>query len=252
VVALQLTDDAVRAAATVVLLRDGTDGPETFLLRRVASMAFAPRMHVFPGGRVDSVDAENPVALPADADVPTLAGRASTDEPGVRALYACAVRETAEEAGIALAVPDASGVPVVDPRRLPIVGHWVTPEGESRRYDVRFFAYVVDDGQARLTTTEADHARWIRPADALDEFAAGGLRMLPPTESVLRQLVGYERAADALAALAATVVRPLLPRRRPDGSAWDLVDAYTGEVLRAGVDRPHTRETDGRPAETST
>ena len=117
---------------------------------------------------------------------------------------------------------------------------------------MRFFAYVVDDGQARLTTTEADHARWIRPADALDEFAEGGLRMLPPTESVLRQLVGYERAADALAALAATVVRPLLPRRRPDGSAWDLVDAYTGEVLREGVDRPHTRETDGRPAETST
>ena len=60
---------------------------------------------------------------------------------------------------------------------------------------------------------------------------------------------GTEWTAEALAA---TVVRPLLPRRRPDGSAWDLVDAYTGEVLRAGVDRPHTRETDGRPAETST
>src|SRR5215217_4951633 len=37
-----------RAASTVALIRDGARGPEAFLLRRAASMAFA-RMHVFPG-----------------------------------------------------------------------------------------------------------------------------------------------------------------------------------------------------------
>ncbi|GMA86546.1 hypothetical protein GCM10025868_17960 [Angustibacter aerolatus] len=46
----------------MALLRDGDHGPEAFLLRRKASMAFAARMHVFPGGGVDPRD--------DDADVP--------------------------------------------------------------------------------------------------------------------------------------------------------------------------------------
>ena len=40
-------------AATIVLLRDGAAGLEALLMRRPDSMAFAPGMHVFPGGRVD-------------------------------------------------------------------------------------------------------------------------------------------------------------------------------------------------------
>ena len=40
-----------REAATVLLLRDGPDGLETWLLRRVPKMAFAPGMSVFPGRR---------------------------------------------------------------------------------------------------------------------------------------------------------------------------------------------------------
>ena len=47
-----------RPAATVVLLRRGRAGLEVLLTRRPASMAFAPDMHVFPGGRVDAGDAD--------------------------------------------------------------------------------------------------------------------------------------------------------------------------------------------------
>lgn len=49
-----------RDAATVVLLRDGVTGVEVFLQRRVGRMAFAAGMHVFPGGRVEEVDASTP------------------------------------------------------------------------------------------------------------------------------------------------------------------------------------------------
>lgn len=235
---------AVPPAATVVLLRDGSAGPETFLLRRVASMAFAPLMHVFPGGRVDPRDYTEPMTL--SGDLATLSERASADAAGLHALYACAIRETAEEAEIDLVGRDAQGRLVVDTDRLPIVDHWVTPESEGRRYDVRFFAAVVGEAQARLATTEADEARWLAPVDALAEFGAGRLAMLPPTEAVLRRLVGFADAESALGALRSAPVVPLMPRRGDD-SRWDLVHAYTGEVLRAGVRAPHTRETDGRP-----
>ena len=51
-----------RHAATVVLLRDAAAGPEVYLLRRAATMAFAAGMHVFPGGSVDPRDGEHATA----------------------------------------------------------------------------------------------------------------------------------------------------------------------------------------------
>ncbi len=240
----------VRPAATVVLLRDTDAGPETFIMRRVASMAFAPNMHVFPGGRVDEVDMRERVRF-TTTDVVALAERGSTDEAGIRALYSCAVRETAEEADIVVADRDREGRLVIDPDVLPLIDHWVTPETESRRYDVRFFAVTVSEGQARLTTTEADRAGWIRPAEALAQFAAGRMAMLPPTEAVLARLAGFTSAADFLADARGRAVVPLLPRLMDDDaghSRWALVHERTGEVLVDRIRMPHTRETDGRPA----
>jgi 8-oxo-dGTP pyrophosphatase MutT (NUDIX family) len=239
----------IRSAATVVLLRDGEAGIETFVMRRATTMAFAPRMHVFPGGRVDEIDSREQVHF-LSGDVDAMAARASTDVDGVRALYSCAVRETAEEAGIAISSRDDEGRLLIDPTLLPIIDHWVTPETESHRYDVRFFAAVVADGQASLTTTEADVAAWIAPADALMDFAAGRMAMLPPTESVLRWLAEFDRAEDVIADAPSRLVRPLLPKRfvEADGRVhWAMVNDRTGEILVDEITMPHTREVDGLP-----
>jgi len=243
--------DTVRPAATVVLLRDTDAGIETFIMRRVASMAFAPNMHVFPGGRVDEVDVRERVHF-IHSDAATLAARGSADEAGISALYSCAVRETAEEAGIVIAKRDLEGRLSIDPRALPIVDHWVTPETEAHRYDVRFFAAAVADGQASLTTTEADQAGWISPAEALAQFAAGRMAMLPPTESVLLRLTSFSSAGDFLSDARERVVVPLLPRQLADDDGrlrWALVHDRTGDVLVDRIRMPHTRETDGRPTE---
>src|SRR4051812_21363847 len=58
----ELTPVSPRAAATVVLLRDGSDGVEAYLLRRRTTMAFAAGMYVFPGGAVDRRDADRATA----------------------------------------------------------------------------------------------------------------------------------------------------------------------------------------------
>jgi 8-oxo-dGTP pyrophosphatase MutT (NUDIX family) len=239
-----------RPASTVILLRDGAEGIETFLMRRATTMAFAPRMHVYPGGRVDPSDYAAPIDFGvSDAQVDALAERASTDAAGLVALYSCAIREIEEEVGITLVEADPHGRLVVDPALLPIADHWVTPELEPKRYDVRFFVAVVPAGQdAELTTTEADGAFWVTPADALLARAAGDMAMLPPTEATLRYLTGFVQSRDVLVDAARRSVAPLLPRRivGDDGTArWVMVHDRTGEVLMEDIDAPHTRETDG-------
>lgn len=136
-----------RPAATMVLVNGG----RVLLMRRSLSMAFAPGMHVFPGGgvNVEDLTAQDP-------------------------FEACARRETREEVDIAV-----DGCVLFD--------WWVTPEIEERRYDVAFYLAQTSNA-GRLTTTEADAMLWLEPPEALSRFTAGALPMLRPTEMVLRDL----------------------------------------------------------------
>ncbi len=218
-------------AATVVLLRDTAAGPEAYLLRRVASMAFAAGMYVFPGGTVDPRDADTgvPWAGPAPQE---WAARLSADASVTPALLCAAVRETFEESGILLAGPDAGSVvgdttdeSWEDDRRalldrrlafsqlltrrglvlradlLRLWAHWITPDFEERRYDTRFFVAALPVGQrTRDVGGEADRVVWVRPADAVEAFREGRLALLPPTLATLEELSAYPTVGDALAA----------------------------------------------------
>ena len=48
----------VRKAATVMLLRDGAEGLEVFMLRRNPKSVSVPGQIVFPGGAVDVSDSK--------------------------------------------------------------------------------------------------------------------------------------------------------------------------------------------------
>ena len=52
------TDFSLRPASTVVLLRDGSNGLETLLLKRNKALMFAGGLWVFPGGAIDPEDIE--------------------------------------------------------------------------------------------------------------------------------------------------------------------------------------------------
>ncbi|MBV6755686.1 NUDIX hydrolase [Rhodococcus opacus] len=228
------TDVAPKDASTVILIRDtaagaAASGIEVFLLRRVKGMAFAGGMTVFPGGGVDPSDAEAEVDW-AGPSVDWWAGRFSTDAARAKALVCAAVRETFEECGVLLAGPSADTV-VADTSRyaqartqlekrelsfsdflkrenlvlradlLRPWANWITPVGEGRRYDTRFFVAAAPQGQiADGATSEAEEVQWQSPAAALAHWQGGGSILLPPTWSQLTALSAFGSVADVLAA----------------------------------------------------
>jgi 8-oxo-dGTP pyrophosphatase MutT (NUDIX family) len=245
-----------RPAATVMLVRDGPAGVEAFMLRRAATMAFAPTMMVFPGGGVDRRDAD--LDLPWAGPTPgEWAGRLQCDEATARELVAAAVRELFEECGVLLAGPSADTL-VGDVRgeqwqrerqrllsrerslsqvlrerglvlRSDLLGyrsHWITPEFEPRRYDTRFFSALVPQGQAADDqSSEAETAEWVRAADLLaspDAMQA----LMTPTKVCVEEIAAAPTAADFVAErVRVTTVAPV------------LAQTPGGLVIRADVGR---------------
>ncbi|HSR86397.1 MAG TPA: NUDIX hydrolase [Streptosporangiaceae bacterium] len=208
-----------RDAATVMLVRSSAAGLEVYMLRRKASMAFAPGAYVFPGGSVDARDADEEVAWtgPDAAEW----GRAFDAPPALaRALVCAAVRETFEEAGVLLAGESADSV-VADTtsdeweadrqallhrsvslaellRRRGLVlradllrpwSRWITPVVEPRRFDTRFFAAELPAGQrTRDVGGEASEVAWVAPEKAFKAGERGEIRLFPPTAVTLSEL----------------------------------------------------------------
>ncbi len=213
----------LRPAATVIVVRDGDDGMQVLLLRRIerandrSSGAF-----VFPGGTLDRGDR----ALHARCrglDDAAASRRLGVPEGGLD-YYVAAVRECFEEAGLLFAC-DASGAltmlhavarreldtmrsalrhgqtslgDVCDrfglelaADRLAYYSYWLTPLGLPKRFDTRFFIATAPPGQqASLDAHETLELRWVRPAAALAE----GLKLPNPTRHTLRALAAFDSA----------------------------------------------------------
>ncbi|MFB7665912.1 NUDIX hydrolase [Kitasatospora sp. NPDC056138] len=236
----ELTPPVPKPSATVVLLRDGARGPQVYLLRRRTSMAFAGGMYAYPGGGVDPRDADAEPAW-AGPSPQEWAERLGVDARTAQAVVCAAVRETFEEAGVLLAGPDAHSTAA--PRdwsaeRAALEAHelsfaeflqanglllrsdllaawarWVTPAFEERRYDTWFFVAALPPGQrAAVEVGEADRVAWLPPGEAVQGQAEGRYGMLPPTLTVLRELLPVRTAQEALTAAAARRIEPVLGR----------------------------------------
>lgn len=245
---LDPADVPVKPAATVMLIRDaveGAPGVEVFMLRRTTNAVFGAGMYVFPGGRVDGVDGADEIAPFCGGLDDATASEQLGIEHGGLAYWVAAVRECFEEAGVLLATPRSGGQLqlrnedrhevhdsslslvelcrrdelVLDLSTTHYVDHWITPVGEQRRFDTRFFLSEMPADQVPLhDDKETVDSLWVRPAEALRMQASGELTMMPPTMANLRFLVPHATTAAALDAGAA-IERPpcILPKiRRSD------------------------------------
>jgi 8-oxo-dGTP pyrophosphatase MutT (NUDIX family) len=120
-----------RPAASLLVMRDGPDGPELLMGRRSAGHRFMPGVLVFPGGAVDAADHHARVATPLAPRVRARLERSAT--PGLaQALAVAAARELTEEVGMSLGDP-----PALD--GLDYLCRAITPPERAMRFDARFF-----------------------------------------------------------------------------------------------------------------
>ncbi len=244
----------VSPAATVMLVRDALERPgtEVFMMRRTANASFGAGMYVFPGGRVDGVDYADEISPYCRGLDDEVASRRLGIEAGGLAYWVAAIRECFEEAGVLIARRSEGGPLtlrnddrhavhdgelslvelcrrddlVLDLSTTHYVAHWITPVGQRRRFDTRFFMCEMPEGQEPLhDDKETVDSLWVRPADALTMERAGELTMMPPTIANLRFLEPHRSAEAALAAGAAVGEPPcILPKVRfdPDGAVVGL------------------------------
>jgi 8-oxo-dGTP pyrophosphatase MutT (NUDIX family) len=241
---------APRAASTILLLRDGPTGLEVFMVVRHHEIDFASGALVFPGGRLESADAE----LARD-------GALVSDglEETARAVRIAAIREAFEECGVLLARPrddarfvSAERVSALD-RGAPFAALmaredlvpatdalvpfacWITPAFLPKRFDTHFFlALAPPDHALAHDGREAVDSIWIAPRDAL-ELNGARFKLLFPTERNLWKLARHPRAVSALeAAKAAPVITVLPERTEVDGGPGlriPLEAGYGGEAF---------------------
>ena len=169
-------------AATLVLVRDGADGPEVLMGRRPRRTVFMPDQYVFPGGGVEPCDRWVRPATELRPAVAARLARACTPARA-RSLAAAAVRETFEETGLALGLEASVGKRSVRPEwqtfhatglapaldRLDYIYRAVTPPGLPRRFNARFFLARADDAAGTLSGNgELLDLGWVPVKDAMD------------------------------------------------------------------------------------
>lgn len=205
---------ATRAAATVLLLRDGPNGPEVLMTRRASNASFAPDAYVFPGGGIDT----------ADTQAHHHAQRRPTQNDELLTQAIAAIREAYEELGILLARhADGRWASDADIATLPRYGdfaaqcaergltlaadavfplaRWTTSRDFGKRFDVPFLVARMPNGQTPVADeTEQFEPVWVRPADALTRHAAGNFFIIYPTIRTLERLQAFASVDAVLAA----------------------------------------------------
>ncbi len=182
---------APRQAASVILLRGGSQKLEVLLVKRTPHARFMGGVWVFPGGAVD-------------------AGEGDGDD----AHRVAALRELREEAAIVLA----------GPAELVEFSRWITPAEVRIRFDTHFFLAELPSAQApRVDGEECVDLGWFTPASALEANAARTIQLVFPTIKHLEQLGDFSSVQSLMAYARGREVQPVQPRVLLEGEVARIV-----------------------------
>ena len=238
-------------AATVIVMRETAGGPpELLIVERARAMSFAGGALVFPGGRVDPGD--HVLAITLDGDPEDLAARIA------------AVRETIEEAGVAVgvtvpdvAIPDlqrrlyadeAMGALLdevggaLDLAALVPFARWLPAGVHHKVFDTRFYLARAPHGAEPVVDgNENVRVFWASARAVLDAADRGEATIIFPTRRNLERLALFASFADAASDARAHPVRTITPwiETRDDGRHLcipdDLGYPITSEPLSRAI-----------------
>ncbi|WP_010544031.1 NUDIX hydrolase [Sphingomonas elodea] len=227
-------------AATVVVMRDGGGGlPELLMVERSRAMSFAGGALVFPGGRIDPGD------------------HLFTDTHEDSAARVAAIRETIEEAGLALGLDcDAAtlakiredlhaGRPfaqllaeaslALDLDVLVPFARWLPYGLPHRVFDTRFYLARAPEGAAPLVDgSENVRLCWITARGALDAADRGEAMLIYPTRRNLERLAlfdGFDAAMAHARRFPVETITPFVESR--DGVDWLCIPEGLGYPVTA-------------------
>jgi 8-oxo-dGTP pyrophosphatase MutT (NUDIX family) len=207
-------------AATVIVMRDRRGAPELLMVERAKAMAFAGGALVFPGGRVDPGDRLVAATLSGDPD--DVAARVA------------ALRETLEEAGVAvgLSVP-AQVIPELRQRLYagePMLGllaevggrlaldqlvpfaRWLPQGVHHKVFDTRFYLARAPRGAEPVVDgNENVRVFWASPQAVLDAADRGDATVIFPTRRNLERLATFAGYDEAVADARAHPMRTITP-----------------------------------------
>ena len=239
-------------AATLIVMRERAAGqPELLIVERSAAMRFAGGALVFPGGRVDPGDHALAALYPGD--------------PEDVAARIAAMRETIEEAGLAIGVEGLADLPtaraalyagtpagevlaeaVLDLDALAPFGRWLPPGDVSHKvFDTRFYLARLPEGAAEAAVDGNENVQlfWATARDVLDAADAGTARIIFPTRRNLERLAQFGSFAEAVADARAHPVEPITPWVEmrdggerlciPEGLGYPVTSQLIGTAQRA-------------------
>ena len=260
--------DAV-PASTMLLLRDGDDMLEVFMVERHHKIDFAEGALVFPGGKTEISDGD-----------PALAARCRMQDgstamgltPAELAVRVGGIRETFEECGVLLARPrgseelvDAARLATLAEKhrealhenqitmldfvttedlelafdRLVFFAHWITPKFMPKRFDTYFFLVEAPaDHLAIHDGTESVDSLWTTIPNALELEKTGQRTIIFPTLENIKKLGRSATVDAALAAATVDEVVTVLPKLEKDadgGTVMVLPEAAGYDTVRAPI-----------------
>lgn len=264
-----MTAQPIAHAATVLLLQESAGELQVLMTKRAAGLSFMAGLWVFPGGRMEPGDLAPELIERCDRTALSETCRRMLDRDHgtpidagtAHGLLVAACRETFEESGVLLALPQAADVRWDDARvarvahrrkaasvepsefarlladedllldldHLVYWAHWITPTFETRRFDTRFFALRVPHGQeASVDHGELTHHAWLSEKDVDRHLSSGEMKLAPPTQLTLQDLWTSHRRHGGLDAMLhaerVRIVPPILPKGVPlEGDMAEIV-----------------------------
>ena len=249
-------------AATVVVIRDQSDGIEVLMVQRTRKADFAGGALLFPGGKVDVADHQviRSGRCALASDIPE----------NLRALRIAGVRELFEEANVLFAreagaeelipngwaetisakyrklllnnevtlldIAESENLEIASDRLVPFA-HWITPVKGRKRFDTHFLVARAPHGQLALHDgSETLETVWIAPARAIADAEAGTRRIVFPTRMNLKKVGRSATADEAVDMAVRTPVVTVLPEvHEVDGKRHLKIPIEAGYGLSEAV-----------------